>query len=120
MKFIVCTVGFVIVELLVGFLFSAISQVFYKKHGINFKSISKGIIERLFLVVALLNNYPHALTLFSALKLGTRLRRPDEKDNEKAFNDYYLIGNLVSVSIAIGYVHLFSHYDAIIALIQKM
>jgi len=42
--------------------------------------------------------------LFSALKLATRLKRVDGP--EDGFNDYYLLGNLISVAAAMGYVVL--------------
>jgi hypothetical protein len=55
-----------------------------------------------------LNGYPHALTFFSALKLATRLKRKDlEEDLENKYNDFYLVGNMISVMIAIGYVYAF-------------
>jgi hypothetical protein len=96
--------GVLISEIILAFIFAVITQVFYKKQGLDFRSILKGIIERAFLVISLLNEYPHALTLFSALKLGTRLKHKDLDDaSENAFNDFYLIGNLVSVAMAIGY-----------------
>ncbi len=65
-------------------------------------------MERVFLMIALLNNYPHALTFFSALKLATRLRHKDPDNKENAFNDFYLIGNLVSVTVVIGYTFLYN------------
>jgi hypothetical protein len=94
-------------EIVLAFLFSVVSQVVYKKVGLNFKSIFKGIIERTFLVIALMNDYPHALTFFSALKLGTRLKHSDA--NENGFNDFYLIGNLISVSVVFLYVFVFKN-----------
>jgi hypothetical protein len=98
----------VIGEIVLAFVFSAIAQLFYQRIGLNFKSILKGAIERLFLTVSMLNNYPHALTLFSALKLATRLKRKDmDEEIENKFNDFYLVGNMVSVVVAMGYVYLF-------------
>ncbi|MEI6408950.1 MAG: hypothetical protein WCR52_06190 [Bacteroidota bacterium] len=95
-------------EIVLAFIFAVIAQVFYKKQGLDFRSIFKGIIERAFLVIALVHDFPHALTFFSALKLGTRLKHKDlDNASENAFNDFYLIGNLVSVAVAIGYVLLF-------------
>jgi hypothetical protein len=41
------------------------------------KSIAKGIIERLFLFIALVNDLTSALTFFSALKLATRLKHEE-------------------------------------------
>jgi hypothetical protein len=97
-----------VVEIVLAFLFSAVTQVLYKKMGLNFRSIIKGLLERCFLFVALMNDYPHSLTLFGALKVATRLKH-DDKDAEAAssFSDFYLIGNFISASVAIGYVYLF-------------
>ena len=95
-------------ECALALLFAAIAQIFYKELGIDFPSILKGIIERAFLSISLINDYPHALTLFSALKLGTRLKRPDlPGDNNNKYNDFYLIGNLISVSFSILYAHIY-------------
>jgi hypothetical protein len=105
--FFICLVIYIILEIVVGFIFNVIAQVFYKKMGIDFKSLLKGVIERLFLAVALINGYPHALTLFSALKLGTRLNHKEQQEDNDKYNDYYLIGNLVSVMVAMGYVWLY-------------
>ncbi len=97
-------------EIILAFMFSVISQVFYKKMGFDFKSIFKGIIERMFLMFCLINDYPHALTFFSALKLGTRLKHEENKEFENKYNDFYLIGNLISVMVAIGYVLLLKYF----------
>jgi hypothetical protein len=95
-------------EIVLSFSFAAIAQIFYQKIGLNFKSILKGFIERVFLLITLLNDYPHALTLFSALKLATRLKHKDiDAETENRFNDFYLVGNMVSVIFAIAYVTLY-------------
>jgi hypothetical protein len=44
----------------------------------------------------LLNGIGHALVFFGALKFGTRI-----KVDDKVSNDYFLIGNLVSVGLVI-------------------
>lgn len=107
---IITIVIFMIVcELILGFLFSLIAQQFYKKSEIDIKSISKGFIERLFLTIFMFNNLPHALTFFSALKLATRLKHDDAKGETEKFNNYYLIGNLVSVTISLFYVFVWNH-----------
>ena len=102
-------VFFVAGEIVLDIIFFFITKAFYKK-GINGRSILKGALERIFLVIALVNNYPHALTLFSALKLGTRLKHEDtdKATTNENYNDYYLMGNLISVLAAIGYVYLYS------------
>lgn len=100
---------FIASEIVLAFIFSVIAQIFYKKVGLDFKSILKGTIERIFLLVALNSEYPHALTFFSALKLGTRLKHSEtDGKTENGFNDFYLIGNLISVTIAITYSLLYT------------
>ena len=103
----------VLSEIITAFLFAVIAQVFYKKIGFDFKSIIKGLIERIFLLIALTNGYSQALTFFSALKLATRLKHTETDNGDNKFNDYYLIGNLASVSIAIGYVFLYTNLEHI-------
>ena len=102
--------GLILISVIIlAFMFSVISQLFYKKLGFDFRSIFKGIIERLFLMICLFHDYPHALTLFSALKLGTRLKHEENPATENKYNDFYLIGNLISVMVAIGYVLLINY-----------
>ena len=61
-------------------------------------AIFKGIIERLVLFTALVHGYPQILIAFGAMKLGTRLH--DEKESTIS-NSYFLLGNLLSMFIAI-------------------
>jgi hypothetical protein len=112
-KIVVICIIIIISEVVIAFCFALAAQLLYHKIGLDVKSIVKGIIERVFLLIALLNNYPHALTLFSALKLGTRLKHKEPPDEENRYNDYYLIGNLVSVAVAIWYVYLCQNFDEI-------
>ncbi|TZF81525.1 hypothetical protein FW774_18415 [Pedobacter sp. BS3] len=107
-------------EIILAFVFSAIAQIWYKKNGIDWRSVIKGVLERTFLMVALINSQTSALTFFSALKLATRLKHSETTDNKEnkreldnKFNDYYLIGNLLSVCVAIGYTHLYTEFDKI-------
>lgn len=111
---------FVISEIIIAFGFAVIAQQFYARLGFDFKSIIKGVIERLFLFIALVNGYTQALTFFSALKLATRLKHSEtEPTKENRFNDYYLIGNLASVTITIGYVYVYQNFDQL-ALLKKL
>jgi len=64
----------------------------------NIKAILKGILERLVLFTALLHDYPQILIAFAAMKLGTRLHHEEGSDIS---NTYFLLGNLVSILIAI-------------------
>jgi uncharacterized membrane protein YoaK (UPF0700 family) len=61
-------------------------------------SVTKGIIERLLLCLGFISNIPTVVVFFGAIKLGTRLT---DKVKEKISNDYFLIGNLVSGTLAI-------------------
>lgn len=85
-------------------LFTAIARLSKSSKSVNAGSIAKGLFERAFIVFALLSDYPQALTLFAALKIGTRI-----KDDNHISNDYYLVGNLISVSLAIFYTLLIQH-----------
>lgn len=111
---------FVISEIIIAFVFAVIAQQFYARLGFDFKSIIKGVVERLFLFIALVNGYAQALTFFSALKLATRLKHSEtEAAKENRFNDYYLIGNLASVAITIGYVYVYQNFDHL-AILKKL
>jgi len=69
----------------------------------SFSGAIRGTFERLFLFFAMVNDIFHALTLFGALKIATHI-----KDDDRVSNDYFLIGNLISVSAAIGYFILYN------------
>lgn len=101
--FFVC---FVIIELLLAIVFQIAAKVYYKEIGWSFKSIFKGMVERTFLMISLVNQYPHAITFFGAVKLATRLNHKEDQKNQDKFNDYYLIGNLISVTEGMGYTYL--------------
>ena len=104
-------VSIIICEIVLGFIFSIIAQIFYQKNGIDFRSLLKGLVERGFLFVSLVNEFPHALTLFGALKVATRLKHTSANPKEEdSFNNFYLIGNLISVMIAIGYVYAYKYF----------
>ena len=69
-----------------------------KKEIVN--SILKGILERGFLLVVLLLDIEVILIFFGAIKIGTRLHN-DSKS--KVSNDQFLVGNIISVFLAIIY-----------------
>jgi len=112
-EYILLILLFLASEIFIAFIFAIIAQIFYHKIGFDFKAIFKGIVERLFLFIALTNGYSQALTFFSALKLATRLKHRDNPNDMDGFNDYYLLGNLISVAVAIGYVYLYQHLNSI-------
>lgn len=112
-EFVILGLLFIITEVFIAVIFAVIAQLFYHKLGFDFKAIFKGIVERIFLFVMLVNGYTQALTFFSALKLATRLKHEEPKDDLDGFNDYYLLGNLLSVLVAIGYVYVYQHFPTI-------
>lgn len=97
-------------EIILAFTFSVIAQLVYKNLGFDFRSIFKGIIERIFLFISFYNGFPHARTFFSAIKLATRLKHEEKSEDENKFNDFYLIGNMISVSAVFGYVLLVQYF----------
>ena len=65
------------------------------------RSIFKGVLERLFLIIGLVLGYPQVIIAFGALKIGTRFQR-----SSSVSNDYFLIGNFISLLTAILYSQL--------------
>ncbi|MDN3674061.1 hypothetical protein QWY99_13450 [Flavobacterium branchiarum] len=115
MEFFKFLLMLVCVELILGIFYYFITpEVNGNKKAIDYKSLLKGVVERMFLTISLINNYPHALTLFGTLKLATRLKRDNEDDKEKEskYNDFYLLGNLVSIIISIMYVFLYNKFTS--------
>jgi hypothetical protein len=111
-EFIKFIIFFIALELILGIFYYYITPKSIRASELDHKSLMKGFVERLFLMVSLINGFPHALTLFGTLKLATRLKREsdNEKINESAFNDFYLIGNFISVIMAIFYTFLYTKY----------
>lgn len=105
----------IILEIILTIIYTIITPKERKAGLIDYKSIVKGLVERAFLTYSLISELPHALTLFGALKLGTRLKHTDNTENEKgrkreeAYNNYYLIGNIISVTLSIVYHDLIKH-----------
>jgi hypothetical protein len=112
MQLILYLIGILILEALLGIFYYFITPKTIRLRSIDYKSLVKGAVERTFLTISLIHNYPHAMTLFGTLKLATRLKRDNEQDKTKEaiFNDFYLIGNLVSIIMAIFYVYIYKTY----------
>ena len=60
-------------------------------------AIFKGLLERLVIVIGLVYGYHQILIVFGGLKLGTRLH---EEKETKISNTFFLIGNLMSLLLA--------------------
>lgn len=66
----------------------------------------KGGIERICLITGILLGVPHVLVAFGALKIGTKLGGEAHSNEEKTNTEYYLIGNLISITIAFLFIYL--------------
>lgn len=100
MNYCVTSIVFVIQEIVALIVFLIFNSFFKKSDGISstYKEILKGILERLVLYTALIHNLPQMLIAFGAMKLGTRLH---EDKNDSISNTYFLVGNFLSIWLAI-------------------
>ncbi|MCU0418056.1 MAG: hypothetical protein MUC38_00230 [Cyclobacteriaceae bacterium] len=88
-------------EILLHFLFFLLSKFIGKgkKDKVDRTSILKGVLERLFVVVSFFYGFSSALTLLGALKIATRIKDTEDKVS----NDFFVIGNLISILFGIAY-----------------
>jgi hypothetical protein len=98
-------VFYLISELLAYFIFRLVRKKYLKDYGSR-RPMWNGIIERIFIYLCLISGVYHGLTLFGALKIGTRIK----VDENKISNDYFLIGNLISVGLALLTFQLFKYW----------
>ncbi|MDN5216747.1 hypothetical protein QQ020_32050 [Fulvivirgaceae bacterium BMA12] len=68
--------------------------------------ILKGGLERIFLFLSLTNGFPQSLIVFGTLKIATRFKK-----ESKISNDYFLIGNLISLMLGISYYMIWNNYN---------
>lgn len=92
--------SYLIVESFINGVFHLVSRKL-KPDERRGRSILKGVLERLFLVIGLILGYPQVIIAFGALKIGTRFQK-----NSRVSNDYFLIGNFISLLTAILYSQL--------------
>lgn len=121
-KILVFVIIFIIGEFLFNFTWFAYLRKYFEKSVIaqakeiknenNSKkflyfniSTFKGVMERLVISVFLISNFPPILIVFGTLKLGTRI-----SDHKEIKNDYFLIGNLSSILVALIYFYAFKHF----------
>lgn len=88
---------FLVFRILATMVFSAKHQ---KEQPLSLIDFLKGAVERFVVAFALFHGMQQILTLFGAMKLGTRLKNTDD---DKGVNNFYLIGNMISVLVAIIY-----------------
>jgi len=102
MRYLTAAAIFVIGELVGLLIFAAVKRTIgpAKTSPAAKASVIKGILERAVMFTGLLHGFPQILIAFGALKLGTRLH--EEKESEIS-NSYFLVGNLVSILLAMLY-----------------
>lgn len=93
-------------ELLAILIFWLLSKAF-RRNELSLRGVLRGILERTFIYFCMVHEIFHALTLFGALKIATHI-----KDDDRIGNDYFLIGNLISVFLAIVYYLVFKPFMA--------
>jgi hypothetical protein len=92
-------VWFIVGEIVAGIFFSLLRDHFavgQEQSEANLAT-AKGSLERLVLFIGLLNGYVSVLIVFGTLKISTRLH---EDNKSKISNDYFLVGNLVTILIS--------------------
>jgi hypothetical protein len=92
-------IAFVTGELFAIIVFRIIRNKFAAKGTPIWAAIGKGLLERFMLLLGLVMNLQSIITLFGAIKIGTRLK---DSNQDKITNDYFMIGNFCSVTIALG------------------
>lgn len=93
------------VEVLALIIFWVLNYIYLKKGTSDsppqqqssgkFNPVFKGFVERGCLFFALSLGFPQMLIAFGALKVGTKLGKDCQVSN-----DYYLVGNMTSISLA--------------------
>ncbi len=99
---LVATTVFLVGEMAAHLIFTRIRAAYAPKLAGERSSAAAaarmGQLERLVLFIGLLMNFAVILAAFGAFKLGTRLH-DDSKD--RISNDYFLVGNLVSLLVVL-------------------
>ncbi len=102
MKYVYAIAVFVCGEIIAFIIFSILKNRLGPKKDspASRGDTAKGMLERLTIFTGLIHGFPQILIAFGALKLGTRLY--EEKDSNIS-NTYFLVGNLVSIFLAMAY-----------------
>lgn len=105
-KFLIFFIAFTAGELLALIIFYFIRNHFDPAAKKTASSIIKGVLERFALLLGLVAQLPTIIIFFGAIKLGTRFKDGQES---KISNDYFLIGNISSITIAILEYLVYTH-----------
>ncbi|SFT52904.1 hypothetical protein SAMN04489724_1167 [Algoriphagus locisalis] len=92
-------------EVIAYIIFELVRMKYLKNNGSK-RPMWNGIIERIFIYLCLISGVYHGLTLFGALKIGTRIKA----DENKISNDYFLIGNMISVGLVLLTFQLYKYW----------
>jgi hypothetical protein len=65
-------------------------------------SVFKGMLERFVLFLALVLNISQILIVFGTIKIGTQIDK-----SKKIRNDYFIIGNIFTIIVAIAYQYIY-------------
>lgn len=95
MNWLLLLLLYLFMELLINGVFHFVSKRMKSEENRKI-SILKGTLERLFLIIGMMVGYPQVIIAFGALKIGTRFQK-----NSKVSNDYFLIGNFISLIAAL-------------------
>lgn len=98
---------FAIGEIIAGIVFYFVRRKYEGKGKQGASTLMKGILERFMIFLGLCCDIPTVIVFFGALKLGTRLK---EHQDSKVSNDYFLVGNVISATIAILDFVIFKHF----------
>lgn len=95
-------------EFVAYFIFKSLVYVLNREWSLKIdRAVIKGILERLFLFLALVYGLPQALIAFGALKIGARFIQ----DENKISNDYFYMGNIISLLIALIYYAVWVQFE---------
>jgi hypothetical protein len=102
MKYLTAIIIFVIGELVSLLIFTTLKRItkLPKSSPARKASVVTGILERAVLYVGLLHGFPQILIAFGALKICARLHA---EKKSKISNTYFLMGNLISILLAMLY-----------------
>ena len=104
MNWIWCLIAYFLLELIINVIFHFVNRKLGSTENRG-RSIFKGVLERLFLIIGLLAGYPQVIIAFGAIKIGTRFQK-----DSKISNDYFIIGNFTSLLAVILFVSVISHF----------
>lgn len=107
-KIIYYCIAFIISELLAAFVFYFVRKKLSKLTSKNtLSSTLKGTLERLVVYIGLAFGFQSIIMLFGALKIATRLKDEDEKIS----NNYFLIGNFLSILFVFVALFIFNIFN---------